>query len=120
MKDLKEEVVLLSVPEAARQFGIKYNTLISRVISRTIPSSRVGKHRYINPEDMLRWHEYAHAKRHGPNWDAVAKCHAEGLSDVSISEQLGISRERVRQLRVRQGLSPNPRRPRLPKYEGTY
>ena len=120
MKALDGEVALLSVPDAAREFGIKYNTLISRIKSKTLPATLVGKHRYVHPEDILRFEEYAHAKRHGPNWDAVAKCHAEGLPDIRISERLGISRERVRQLRVCQRLEPNPRRPRLPKYEGTY
>ena len=45
----------------------------------------------------------------GDNFHAVAELHANGQRDVTIAKTLGISRERVRQLRVAHGLEARPR-----------
>ena len=45
----------------------------------------------------------------GDNFHAVAELHADGKRDVTIAKTLGISRERVRQLRVAHGLEARPR-----------
>lgn len=45
----------------------------------------------------------------GDNYQRVAVLHAEGKRDITISHTLGISRERVRQIRVAHKLEKRPR-----------
>jgi len=113
-----EQVNLISVATAAERWNMKYSTLTSRIKRRAIPSYSIGGRIYINPADMVDWlqvHSGGLAK--GDNWFLVKQAHEQGLSDVAIAEAVGISRERVRQIRAKQGLLPNSRRPGLPKID---
>jgi hypothetical protein len=75
----------------------------------------VDGHVYVRAEDIEEFKEKATLGRRGPNFMAVGKGHSEGMSDYSISKKLGLSRERIRQIRNKLGLPLNPRRPTLPK-----
>ena len=47
--------------------------------------------------------------------NTVREAHATGEPDRVIATMMGISRERVRQIRTSLGLPTNPRKPRLAK-----
>ena len=106
---------LMTLNEAAEQYGILRSTLAARVLKGRMPGFRAGGHMYVRAEDIEGFKEKATWVRRGPHFSAVLEGHSEGMSDFAISKKLGLSRERIRQIRNKLGLPVNPRRPTLPK-----
>lgn len=107
--DNQEE--LLTISEAAKEYGINRYTLEGRVFRGSMPSYRRGKHTYVIAADVLSW-QPLWARDHEK---IIREANAAGESDSAIGAYLGISRERVRQLRNRIGLTANPPQPRREK-----
>ena len=113
-----EQVSLISIATAVKRWNINLSTITSRVRRGQMPSYNIDGRIYLNPADVIDWLQiHSEGLSKGDNWLLVQQAHEQGLSDVAIAEQLGISRERVRQIRVKQGLLPNSRRPQLPKID---
>jgi excisionase family DNA binding protein len=106
---------LMTLSQAAEQYGILRRTLDDRVRNGRMPGYKVDGHIYIRPEDIEAFKEQSAWSRRGPHFIAVREGHSEGMSDYAIAKQLGLSRERIRQIRDKLGLPVNPRRPTLPK-----
>ena len=105
------KVHLLTFNEAADQFDINIDTLASRVRTGSLRVYQAKHRLYLSPQEIAEWK---------PLWerdyeDVIRKAHAAGKGDADIAPQLGISRERVRQIRKKLKLPTNPRRPRLKK-----
>jgi len=103
---------LLTFQEAATQMKVHYHALVSRVRNGSLRAYRRKGKTYITAEDIANWQ---------PLWDrghdlVVREAHAAGESDVAIGAMLGLSRERIRQIRNALGLAKNPLKPRLPKH----
>lgn len=108
-------IPLMSVSEAAREYGISRNNLAENIKSGKILAYVLKGHVYICAENIEAYKEASTEGRRGPNFTAVLKGHSEGKSDYAIAQELGLTRERVRQIRNKAGLPVNPRRPTLPK-----
>ena len=93
---------LMTLSQAAEQYGILRRTLDDRVRNGRMPGYKVDGHIYIRSEDIEAFKEQSAWSR-------------RGMSDYAIAKQLGLSRERIRQIRDKLGLPVNPRRPTLPK-----
>jgi hypothetical protein len=107
----KNKINLLTLAEAAEESGINQETLASRIRNGSLRSYRRNGRVYLITQDITEWQ---------PLWynnhiDAIREAHAAGEPDVVMAAMLGISRERVRQLRTSIGLPLNPQKPRLPK-----
>lgn len=108
----KNEVDLLTLSEAARESGISIHTLSSRVSGGSMRCYRRQARTYVTLEDIGNW---------VPKWYrgheiAILEAHTAGEPDAYIARKLGLSRERIRQIRgERLGLPANPPKPYLPK-----
>jgi hypothetical protein len=102
---------LLTFQEAGAKSGILPRTLIGRVRYRSLRSYQRNGKTFVTLEDIAEWQPLW---EHGQA-DIVREGHATGESDVAIAARMGLSRERVRQIRNSLGLPPNPLKPRLPK-----
>ena len=107
----KNKINLLTITEAAEESGINKETLSSRVRNGSLRTYTRNNRAYLIMEDITRWQPLWHTN----HMDTIREAHAAGEPDVVVAAMLGISRERVRQLRKPLGLPPNPRKPRLPK-----
>jgi len=107
----KNKINLLTLAEAAEESGINQETLASRVRNGSLRSYRRNGRVYLITQDIAEWQPLWHHN----HMDVIREAHAAGEPDAAIAAMLGISRERVRQLRTSIGVPPNPRRPRLPK-----
>ena len=102
---------LLTCAEASRESGINADALSSRVRSGSMRSYHRQGRVYITLEDVSEWF---------PLWRRdheaiIREAHAAGEPDAYAAALLGLSRERVRQLRKKLGLPVNPPKPRLAK-----
>ncbi len=97
--------------EAARATGLLEHTLRARVRTGTLASYRYDKRTYVTLQDIAAWQP----RRRSDRELYIREGHAAGMSDASMGRDLGISRERVRQIRSGLGLEANPPRPRLTK-----
>ena len=105
----------MTISEAAMQHGVSRNKVADYIKSGKVLGYSVKGHIYITAESIEDY-KYAYTwDRRGPNFTAVVDGHSEGKSDYAISRELGLTRERVRQIRSKVGLPVNPRRPTLPK-----
>jgi len=107
----KNKINLLTLAEAAEESGVNRETLSSRVRTGSLCTYIRNKRAYLTIQDITGWQ---------PLWrnnhiDIIREAHAAGEPDTGMATMLGISRERVRQLRNTLGLPPNPQKPRLPK-----
>ena len=107
----KNKINLLTIAEAAEESGINQETLSSRVRNGSLRSYRRNGRVYLITQDITEWQPLWHTN----HMDVIREAHAAGEPDVVMAAILGVSRERVRQLRKPLGLLPNPRKPRLPK-----
>jgi hypothetical protein len=108
----KEKLIeLLTYMEASELSGVNHDTLSSRVRNGSLCAyHRKGK-TYIVMADISEWQ---------PTWKrdhdtVILQAHTAGESDVAMASMLGLSRERVRQIRNNLGLPANPLKPRLAK-----
>ena len=111
-------IPLRSVSEAAREYGVSRNNLAENIRSGKIRAYVVKGHIYISAESIEDHNEAKEASNQGgrgPNFTAVLEGYSEGKSDYAIAKELGLTRERVRQIRSKVGLPVNPRRPTLPR-----
>jgi excisionase family DNA binding protein len=106
---------LMTISEAARKHGISRNKLSEYIRAGKIPGYAVRGHVFVSAESVEQYKDKIVWSRRGLNFSAVVEGHAEGKSDYAISKELGLTRERVRQIRSKAGLPVNPRRPTLPK-----
>jgi len=106
---------LMTISEAARKHGISRNRLSGYIRAGKISSYAVRGHVFVSAESVEQYKDKVAWSRRGLNFSAVVEGHAEGKSDYAISKELGLTRERVRQIRSKAGLPVNPRRPTLPK-----
>ena len=102
---------LLTILEAAEESGINKETLSSRVRNGSLRTYTRNNRVYLIMGDITEWQPLWHTG----HTDIIRQAHASGEPDTAIATMLGISRERVRQLRVSIGLPTNPPKPRLPK-----
>ena len=102
---------LLTISEAAKEYGINRNTLQHRATTGSMTSYKRGRHIYVTTADVLSW-QPLWARDHEK---IIREANAAGESDSAIGAYLGISRERGRQLRNRIGLTANPPQPRREK-----
>ena len=107
----KNKINLLTIAEAAEESGINQETLSSRVRNGSLRSYRRNGRVYLITQDITEWQPLWHNN----HMDVIRGAHAAGEPDMVIATMLGISRERVRQLRTSLGLPRNPQKPRLPK-----
>ena len=107
----KNKINLLTLTEAAEESGINQETLTSRVRNGSLRAFRRNNRVYLIMQDITEWQPLWHNN----HIDIVREAHADGEPDMAIATMLGISRERVRQLRTSLGLPRNPQKPRLPK-----
>jgi len=109
--DSSYSIDLLTLTEAAQVSGISANTLAGRVRRGSMKSYHRQTRVYITLEDIGEWL---------PLWyrgheTVIREAHAAGEPDAYTAALLGLSRERIRQLRKKLGLPVNPPKPRLPK-----
>jgi hypothetical protein len=107
----KRIIELLSYREASELSGIHHDTLSSRVRNGSLGVYHRKGRTYITMEDVNEWQ---------PLWNrdhdaVILEAHTAGESDVAMASMLGLSRERVRQIRNNLGLPANPLKPRLAK-----
>ncbi|MAH49237.1 hypothetical protein CMI37_25655 [Candidatus Pacearchaeota archaeon] len=102
---------LLTCAEASQKSGLNAFTLWSRVRGGSIRSYRRNGKVYVTLEDIGDWMPLWYRGHEA----AIREAHAAGEPDAHTARILGLSRERVRQLRTRLGLPVNPPKPRLPK-----
>ena len=107
----KNKINLLTIAEAAEESGINQETLSSRVRNGSLRSYRRNGRVYLITQDITEWQPLWHNN----HMDVIREAHAAGEPDMAIAAMLGISRERVRQLRTSLGLPRNPQKPRLAK-----
>ena len=92
----------MTLSQAAHRYGIGTKALAYRIRTGAMPSTRNPHYQsrhYVTAEDVEAWVAKPRgAHRVGSNFYRVAALRATGMSNVSIAEYLGISRERVRQL----------------------
>jgi len=105
---------LIPISMAATLFNVKYMTLFNRISSGSLKGYQVKGRTYVSPQDIVEWEATRHDRKRGSSWKKVEEALAQGKSDIAIAEQLGLSRERVRQIRTDMGVAKNPRRPGLP------
>ena len=108
---VKKLIELLTYREASEQSGVHSDTLFSRVKNGSLCAYRRKGRTYITMQDILEWQ---------PLWKrdhdtVILQAHTAGESDVAMASMLGLSRERVRQIRNNLGLPANPLKPRLAK-----
>ena len=106
---------LMTVSEAAKKHGVSRNRLSEYIRAGKIPGYAVQGHVFVSAETVAQYKDKALWSRRGLNFSAVLEGHREGKSDYALAKELGLSRERVRQIRSKAGLPVNPRRPTLPK-----
>jgi len=107
----KNKINLLTIAEAAEESGINQETLSSRVRNGSLRSYRRNGRVYLITQDITEWQPLWHNN----HMDVIREAHAAGEPDMAIAAMLGISRERVRQLRTSLGLPRNPQKPRPAK-----
>jgi hypothetical protein len=107
----KNKINLLTIAEAAGESGINRETLSSRVRNGSLRTYMRNNRVYLIMQDITEWQPLWHNN----HTEIMQAAHAAGEPDTIIAAILGVSRERVRQLRKPLGLPPNPRKPRLPK-----
>ena len=107
----KNKINLLTITEAAEESGINRETLSSRVRGGSLRTYIRNNRVYLIMSDITAWQPLWHTN----HMDTIREAHAAGEPDVVVAAMLGISRERVRQLRTSVGLPLNPQKPRLPK-----
>ena len=106
---------LMTISEAARKHGISRNKLSEYIRAGKIPGYAVRGHVFVSAESVAQYKDKIAWSRRGLNFNAVVEGHAEGKSDYAMAKELGLTRERIRQIRSKVGLPVNPRRPTLPK-----
>lgn len=95
---------LMTLSQAALRFGINLRALQHRVGDGTLRTTRDPHHmsrHYVTSEDVAAWKAKPKGGDRvgaGLNYYRVRGLHASGMSNVSIAEYIGITRERVRQL----------------------
>jgi len=96
---------LITLAEAARLYNIRLRTLHSRVHRGTLKTVQAGYHqrRYVDPFALMDWKpkEHRKPKQRGVNYRRVNELAGQGYKNIEIAKELGISRERVRQLKIR-------------------
>jgi hypothetical protein len=107
----KNKINLLTIAEAAEESGINRETLSSRIRGGSLRTYIRNNRMYLTMQDITEWQPLWHNN----HMDTIREAHAAGEPDVVVAAMLGISRERVRQLRTSIGLPINPQKPRLPK-----
>lgn len=65
---MDEDVILISVPEAARRMSVDPATMRKLITSGEIPCVRVGRRILVRPEDLRRW-----AEENARQWEAVTE-----------------------------------------------
>ena len=108
-------IPLMSVSEAASKYGVSRNNLSDHLRAGRILGYVVKGHVFVSAASIAEYKEDSTWARRGPNFTAVLEGHRDGKSDYAIAKDLGLTRERVRQIRSVAGLPVNPRRPTLPK-----
>ena len=107
----KNKINLLTLTEAAEESGVNQETLTSRIRTGSLRAFKRHYRLSLIMQDIAEWQPLWHNN----HTDIVREAHAAGEPDTAIATMLGISRERVRQLRTSLGLPRNPQKPRLPK-----
>ncbi len=114
-KDMAKEkinkVTLYTLAEASRETGVNLTTLKGRVRTGSLRAYKRGNGIFLDLQDIAEWQ---------PLWSRdynyiIQTAHASGEPDSAIAAIIGVSRERVRQIRKSLGLKANPMRGRLPK-----
>ena len=112
-----EDTTRLTIAQASRRFGLSADTIRSRIERGALPSYTLdGYHLLVSPDDIAAWEDGRNGRRRQPgqrqrgaNAHRVETMYNDGHSDRSIATALGITHQRVSQLRRAVGL------PRLPK-----
>jgi len=105
----------LTIAQASRRFGVPADTIRSRIERGVLPSytAEDGYHVLVSPEDVASWQdgrkEPRKQRQRGANAYRVETMYNDGYSDRRIATALGITHQRVSQLRRAAGL------PRLSK-----
>jgi len=101
--------VWLTIAQAASHLGLRKSVLRGRVERGTLPSySPDGYHRWVSVSDVIAWKDRRNRHPRGPNSSRVVALRNQGYTDRSIAAMLGISYQRVSQIRQRAGLSRAP------------
>ena len=103
-------IELMTISAAAREYDIPRSRLTARVTSGRVQGYRAKGILYVRARDLEEYKERAAWGRRGPNFLVVQEGHSEGRSDYAMARELGLSRERIRQIRGKLGLPKNPRR----------
>jgi hypothetical protein len=103
-------IELMTISAAAREYDIPRSRLTTRVTSGRIQGYRVKGILYVRAKDLDEYRERVAVGHRGPNFLVVKAGHGEGKSDYAMARELGLSRERIRQIRGKLGLPKNPRR----------
>ena len=108
---------LITIQEAHEQYDIPLATIYYRIHKNSLKGYELNNKWYVDPDDFVEWLS-THSLRRGEALEQVPILHEQGMTDSEMSVALGVSRQRIHQLRNKLELKANPRKPRLPK--GTY
>ena len=104
-----DDTTRLSIPEVSRRLGIPQNTLWGRIVRGGIPRYSVdGYHVLVDLADIIGWVDTrgsTQPRKWGANAQRVLALRNEGHTDIRIAATLGISRQRVAQIRKRAGVA---------------
>jgi excisionase family DNA binding protein len=106
---MQEDTTRLSVPEASRRLGISQQAIWGRIARGDIPRySADGYHVRVDLEDVTAWADRRRDKQlhnRGTNAERVVALRNEGYRDTHIASALGLSRQRIWQIRQRAGVA---------------
>ena len=106
---MKEDTTRQSIPEASRRLGISQSAIWGRITRGDIPRYSVdGYHVAVDLSDITAWVDRRRDKqphKWGANAQMVVALRNEGYTDALIASTLGISRQRVAQIRQRAGVA---------------
>lgn len=109
---------LITIQEAHQQYDVPVATIYHRIQNNRLKGYELNNKWYVDPEDFDGWTEGLYSFRRGEAFEQIPILHEQGMTDAEMSVALGVSRQRIYQLRNKLELKANPRKPRLPK--GTY